>query len=101
LRSPLARNSPLGIKGRRASLKLTFLLPLLLLAIALGVAVGYAAQISRSLPGSATINVISVEAFADVGRSGVVDEQDLLSIMASLNTRPESDAALGASPSIV
>ena len=64
------------------------------MAISLRVAVGYSAQISRSLPGSATINLISVETFADVDRSGVVDSDDLLSIASSLNTHPESDVAL-------
>ena len=74
--------------------KLTFVLPLLLLVIALSVAVAYGAQISRSLPGGVAINLVEVESFADVDRSGVVDAEDLLTIVASLNTQPESDAAL-------
>ena len=94
MRSPSGHNSPPGATGWRARPKLTFVLPLLVLAIGLGVAVGYAAQISRSLPGSVAINLISVESFADVDRSGVVDQRDLSSIAASLNTRPESDVGL-------
>ena len=93
MRCPLVHNSPPGSTRRRVRPKLTLVLPLLMLAIGLGVAVGYAAQISRSLAGSIDMNLVSAESFADVDRSGLVDDRDLLSIVASLNTRPESDVA--------
>ena len=94
MRGSWVHRSPPSSTGWWASPKLTLLLPLLLLALGLGVAVVYGAQVTRPISGGVAINLVEVESFADVDRNGVVDSQDLSSIVGSLNTRPESDVAL-------
>ena len=56
--------------------------------LTVGLGVGYAASanISKSVPGSITINLVTVQGVADVNRDGRVDQQDLLAVSRKLDT---------------
>ena len=56
------------------------------LALGLGVAFAASATVSKSVPGSITINLVTIEEPADVNRDGKVDQQDLLAVTRKLDT---------------
>ena len=45
-------------------------------------------RISKLVPGSVNINVISIQAMADVDGNGMVDGQDLLAVAGAIGTQP-------------
>ena len=57
-----------------------------MLALGLGIASATPGEISRSVPGSITINVVSIEALADVDGNGIVDQRDLMAVTGRLGT---------------
>ena len=64
-----------------------------LLALLLGLGIAYAAsrEISRDIPGSITINIVSIEEILDFDRDGSIDHLDLLAVSRKLNTRAVGD----------
>ncbi len=63
------------------------LLVLLVLA-ALGMTISYATvEVSRDVPGTATINLLPIQESADVSKNRKVDNPDLLAIVAKLGSR--------------
>ena len=60
----------------------------------LGVSVAYggASEISRSMPGSVTINVVSIQQLADINGSGTIDGPDLTAVTTKLNSEPAPGA---------
>ena len=56
------------------------------LALGLGVAYAASANISKSVHGSITINLLTIGEPADVNRDGRVDRQDLLAVSRKLDT---------------
>ena len=69
-------------------------LVIVVLACALGLSIPYAASasISRPVGGSGTINILPIQASADVDGNGIVDGQDLLAVARKLNTVPAGHA---------
>ena len=59
---------------------------MLVLALGLGVAYPASATISKPVPGSITINLVTIEESADINRDGKVDQQDLLAVIRKLDT---------------
>ena len=59
---------------------------MLVLALGLGVAYAASSQVSRSVPGSITIHLVTIEEPADINRDGKVDRQDLLAVTRKLDT---------------
>ena len=61
-----------------------------LLALGLGLSSAYAAsvEISRHVPAGLTINVLPIEASADVDGDSRVDRYDLIAVAKKLGTRP-------------
>ena len=61
-------------------------------ALGLGIPYAASASISRPVGGSVTINILPIQASADVDGNGIVDGQDLLAVARKLNTMPAGDA---------
>ena len=72
------------------------LIAVFVLAVGLGVGYAASATISKSVPGSITINLVNIQQVADVNRDGKVDQQDLLAVTRKLDTI----AAFGSSEDI-
>ena len=70
------------------TISITTPLTVVLLALLLGLGIAYAAsrEISRDIPGSVTINIVSIEEILDLERDGSIDHLDLLAISRKLNT---------------
>ena len=50
------------------------------------------ARISKSMPGSVNINVISIQEMADVDGNGIVDHLDLQAVAGAMGTQPVDSA---------
>lgn len=53
-----------------------------------GIAYAASVQVSRPIPSGITVNVLSIQALADIDGNGIVDDLDLEAIRAKLGTRP-------------
>ena len=53
-----------------------------------GIAYAASVQVSRPIPSDITVNVLSIQALADIDGNGIVDDLDLEAIRAKLGTRP-------------
>ena len=53
-----------------------------------GIAYAASVQVSRPIPNGITVNVLSIQALADIDGNGIVDDLDLKAIRAKLGTRP-------------
>ena len=78
-----------GVRGIRAG----FVILLFLAALGLSVAYVSAASISRPVPASITLNILPIQASADVNADGIVDFRDLLAVTRALDTHPAPGAA--------
>lgn len=63
-----------------------------LIALGLGIAYATSAQVSRSVPGGITVNIIPIQSLADIHGDGKVDHQDLMAVIGGLHTRPAGGA---------
>ena len=61
----------------------------LLAIMVAGISYAASVQFSRPIPSTITVNVISIQALADIDGSGIVDDLDLEAIRAKLGTRPD------------
>jgi hypothetical protein len=68
-------------------LKWILIAGLSLMAVSVGVAFAGSSEVSRQLPGSVTINIVTMESLADIGGNGTVDSEDLQAVMDKFNTQ--------------
>ena len=61
-------------------------------ALGLGIAYGASVEISSSVPGGVTINIVPIQASADVNGDGIVDRRDLAAVTRKLGTHPAGRA---------
>ena len=71
---------------QRVRLIIPLIIAMFVLAFGLSVAFAASSQVSRSVPGSITINLVTIEESADINRDGKIDQQDLLAITRKLDT---------------
>lgn len=64
------------------------ILAVLALVLGLGIAYATSTEITRSVPGSITINYLPIQAPYDINCDGIIDEQDLVAVARLLNTHP-------------
>ena len=61
-------------------------------ALGLGIAYGASVENSSSVPGGVTINIVPIQASADVNGDGIVDRGDLAAVTRKLGTHPAGRA---------
>ena len=69
-------------------MKISVIVTVLALVLSLGIAYANSTDISRSVPGSITINYLPIQATADINCDGTIDSQDLRAVAGLLNTHP-------------
>ena len=72
-------------------IKTALIIALFVLAIGVGITYATSVEISRSVPGSITLNLVPIKVLADIDGNGIIDHQDLLAVTQKLNTRPVGD----------
>ena len=77
---------------RRIMIKAAAVFALIVLALSLGITHASSAEISRSVQGGITINILPIQASADVDRNGIVDQGDLAAVTKALGVAPAGDA---------
>ena len=75
-----------GCRVKMTGIKAALTIALFLLAIGLGAIHGGVSDITRPVPGRITVNVLSIQASADVDGNGRVDIGDLKEVSRKLNT---------------
>ena len=63
-------------------------LAVLALVLGLGIAYATSTEITRSVPGSITINYLPIQASSDINCDGIIDGQDLKAVARLLNAHP-------------
>ena len=72
---------------RTAGFRNILILSALLLALGISISYATSVEVSRDIPGSITINLLSPQQSADLNDSRRVDTADLLAILRRFNTR--------------
>ena len=73
---------------RRTMLTTALIVALFLVTLPLGIAYAASGQISSPVQGGITINILPIQASADINGNGKVDHNDLLAVIKKLNSPP-------------